>query len=74
MNNIVKIREVKRQHEGAWIILPGVLAIGIGITASGETGIIVSTSGDVNALRKQIPERVEEIPVELRYSGPILAQ
>ncbi|MCB0291119.1 MAG: hypothetical protein KDH97_12755 [Calditrichaeota bacterium] len=73
MADIEQIKAVKRAHERAWMALEGVEAVGIGITSSGHTGIIISVSANPTRFRRQIPERIDDVPVEIRVSGPIIA-
>lgn len=67
------MKAVKRAHERTWMALDGVEAVGIGITSSGDTGIIISVSANPAGIRRQIPERIDDVPVEIRVSGPIIA-
>lgn len=73
MADINHIKSVKRAHERTWMALDGVTAVGIGIITGGQTGIIISVSANPAGLRRQIPEQVDGVPVEIRVSGPIVA-
>lgn len=73
MADIEQIKAVKRAHERTWMALEGVEAVGIGILSGGQTGIIVSVSANPAGMRRQIPERIDDVPIEIRVSGPIVA-
>jgi len=69
-----KAKRIKKRYEESWISIPGVTAVGVGLTAGNEVGIIVSVTAEPEKIRKQIPERVKGIPVELQITGEIKAQ
>ena len=71
--NIDKIKKVKRQHEKAWMSLKQVVAVGIGQTSVGETGILVAVRKDPDKIRAQIPEMIKGIRVEIQQIGEIKA-
>lgn len=66
-----EIREVKARHEGEWLSLEEVVAVGIGRTEDRGTGIIVSIREGNGGLRGRIPREVDGVPVELRETGDI---
>ena len=68
-----KVRTVKRAHEKTWLAMSGVVAVGIGLTQSGEPGIIISTSVAPEKLRPAIPDSIDGVPVELNQTGEISA-
>jgi len=68
------IKQVKKKYEKAWMHLPEVQAVGIGITSTGKQGIIVIVKRLNDALKKQLPTEVEGIPVEVQLGGPFLAR
>lgn len=69
-----KARQVKQRHEESWMAIQGVNAVGVGLTAGRKIGIIVSVSGEAGKIRKQIPARVEGVPVEIQITGEFKAQ
>ena len=68
-----KIRQIKRMHESSWLGIEGVVAVGIGITTSGEPGIVISTKVSPSQLQQVIPTNIEGIAIEVRQSGEIKA-
>lgn len=71
--NIEKAKAAKQKIEASWLGIEGVVGIGIGLTSSGQVGIIVSTRDDPAQLQDRIPSQVEGVPVELQRSGEIRA-
>ena len=72
-DQIEKIRAVKKKYEKSWLALKGVVAVGIGKTSTGKTGIIVSVKGDRKKYQRQIADEIEGIPVEIQETGEIKA-
>jgi hypothetical protein len=72
--SIERARRVKQTHESRWLALRGVVAVGIAQRADGTPTIIVSVETDSDPIHRQIPERVDDVPVEIRVAGPIQAQ
>lgn len=70
---IERITTIKRTHEKRWLAIDGVVAIGIGTTSSGKTGLIVSVKGDALKIRGQIPNRIDDTEVEIQVTGSIKA-
>lgn len=73
-HSLERARTVKQAHESRWLTLKGVVAVGIGQLDDGRPGIIISVEADSDRIRRQIPEQVEGVPVEIRVTGPIRAQ
>ncbi|MFQ5769827.1 MAG: hypothetical protein ACE5HX_04790 [bacterium] len=71
--SITKIRAVKQKHEKAWLAMEGVVAVGIGKTSDGCTGLIVSIKENASKFRQQIPVIIEEVPIEIQEIGEIKA-
>lgn len=65
---IEHIRRVKAEMEAHWMKQDAILAVGIGSTSSGRTGIIVTTLKIDQQVLREVPEMVEGIPIELRTS------
>ncbi|MER3525348.1 MAG: hypothetical protein C4326_15220 [Ignavibacteria bacterium] len=72
-NDIERIKAVKQKHERTWLALDGVVAVGIGTLRSGATGIVISVREDTGALRTKLPEKIEDVEIEIRVSGPLRA-
>ncbi len=72
-DQIEKIKAVKLKYEKSWLTLEGVIAVGIGKTAAGKTGIIVSVKEDVKKYRRKIADEIEGIPIEIQETGEIKA-
>lgn len=70
---IERITTIKRTHEKRWLAIDGVVAIGIGTTTSGRTGLIVSVEEGASRIRRQIPNRIEDTEVEIQVTGSMKA-
>lgn len=68
-----RIKEVKRKYEQQWLALADVVAVGIGTLTSGKTGLIVSVKEGTEKLRALIPQKVDEVEVEVRVTGELRA-
>jgi hypothetical protein len=68
-----RVRAVKRLHEKRWLACDGVVAVGIGQRADGSPQIVVSVEADAARIRREIPEQVEGVPVEIRVTGQMRA-
>lgn len=66
-----KIRAVKKKYEPAWLKIPGVVSVGIGMLADGKPGIRIGASVDVASLQKKLPPEVEGVALEVFFCGPI---
>ena len=53
--------------------MKGVVAVGIGNTANGTPGIIISVQENVAIYHGQIPESIDNIPIEIQITGEIKA-
>ncbi|HHE55845.1 MAG TPA: hypothetical protein ENL21_08690 [Caldithrix abyssi] len=67
------LKAIKQKVEKDWLQIPGVTAVGIGKTESGEAGIIVSVTELSLEVQSSIPSQVEGVPVEIKFTGPIQA-
>jgi len=72
-DSIKKIKKIKQKYEREWLRIEGVVAVGIGNLANGAPGIIVSVKKDAKEIRRQIPETVRGVAVEIRETGEIRA-
>jgi hypothetical protein len=68
-----RVRAVKQQHEKRWMACAGVVGVGIGQRGDGSPQIIVSVEADAERIRREIPEQVEGVPVEIRVTGHMRA-
>jgi hypothetical protein len=68
-----KLKKIKKKHEKHWLSIENVIAVGIGLTAKGQVGLIVSVTERTEFMYKKIPSRVDDIPVEIHVSGEIRA-
>jgi hypothetical protein len=69
--SLQKAREIRNRYEEIWMELGFVTAIGIGLTSSGRTGIIISLEKDDPAIRSIFPAEIEGIPIEVKITGEI---
>ena len=68
---LTKAREVKRQNEDRWLAMEGVVAVGIGQGEDERPKVVVSVEADSARLRRDIPEDVEGVEVEIQITGPM---
>ncbi len=73
MADLNKVRQVKNRHEKEWMARKEVVAVGIGKT-DGETGIVISVSGNPEKVRKEIEERIDGVPIKIQQTGAFEAQ
>lgn len=67
------IQEVKAAHEAAWMELPGVTGVGIGLCEGAECIRVFLTEAS-EEVREAIPDRVEGYPVDLEITGSFRAR
>ena len=72
-NQLNRIRRVKAANEKKWLTLPEVVGVGIGVTSTGETGIIVSVKENPQKIREKIPAEISGVPIEIRETGEFKA-
>lgn len=70
---IERIKSIKLANEKRWLAIDGVVAVGIGTTSSGKTGLIVSVKERTPSIRKHIPLHVDDVDIEIRETGKIRA-
>jgi hypothetical protein len=68
-----RVKQIKRRYEQQWLSLAGVVAVGIGTTAAGKVGVIVSVKENPEKIRASIPQQVDGIDVEIRVTGELRA-
>lgn len=64
---------IKQQYKQKWLAMEEVVAIGIG-RAGGETGIIISVTEHSDKVRREIPGRIEGVPITIRETGEFNVQ
>ena len=74
VENLDKIKEIKRKFEEEWLAHPAVVGVGIGILSTGGMGLIISVLKSDKAITNFFPEAVEGISIEVQESGKIEAQ
>ncbi|HXG00496.1 MAG TPA: hypothetical protein VNL69_06910 [Bacteroidota bacterium] len=72
-SQIQRVQELKRRYESEWLKLDGVVAVGIGTVSSGAIGLIVSVRAHADAVRARIPERLDDVEIEVRETGELRA-
>jgi len=74
LQQVVKLQEIQARHENLVLAVPGVVGIGIGLTEEGKgLAFIVYVEKLTAALKVQLPEHIEGVPVRLFESGIIKA-
>ena len=68
-----KIRRIKARNEKDWLRIEEVVAVGIGKTSEGSTGLIVSVKENAGVIREKIPARIEDVVIEIQETGEIKA-
>ncbi len=71
--NYQKINRIKQNVEKDFLKIPGVVAVGIGKTSKGQSGIIVSVTELSLEIQTSIPTQIEGIPIEIKVTGPFEA-
>jgi hypothetical protein len=70
----MSIQEAKQKHQDALMALPGVVTVGIGLTADRVPAIIVGVVDLRSATAAQIPKSLEGYPVFTFEAGRPTAQ
>ncbi len=65
------IQKIKESHESELMALPGVTAVGIGLTGDRKECIMVYVDGEVS--KERVPKEIEGYPVEVRVRGTFRA-
>jgi hypothetical protein len=68
------IQEVKVKYEQQIIETPGVVSMGIGKDAKGNTAIIIGIEQESEGIRAVLPKELDGYPVEVKATGPARAQ
>lgn len=72
--SLEQVRALKRANEERWLALPGVVGVGIGRGPDGGYRLLVSIDAGNAHSRREIPEEVEGVAVEIRITGPVRAR
>lgn len=67
------IEQVQEAHTDAWMAIPGVVGTAIGLH-EGQPCILILTAANAEAIRAQIPDRVEGYPVIIQHTSEIRAR
>ncbi len=68
------IQDVKAKYEKQIIATPGVVSMGIGKNAAGDTAIIIGIEKDSEKTRAALPKELDGYPIEIQTTGPARAQ
>ncbi len=68
------IKEVKQQHQDAWLAHPQVVSVGIGLNAEKQPAIIVGVKSALEDGDERFPEFIDGYPVEVHVIGSPLAE
>lgn len=68
-----KARRIKREQQKSWMQVNGVVAVGIGNTSDNKLGLIISVENNPADFKNRFPSQIEDVPVEIRYTGNIRA-
>ena len=68
-----RVRAVKQLHEQRWLTFTGVVAVGIGQRSDGSPQIVVSVEAEPERIRREIPEQIEGVCVEIQVTGSMRA-
>jgi hypothetical protein len=69
---MVSVEEVKRRHEAHLMRMRGVVGVGIG-RKDGKDCIRVYVERDIPKIRAELPESLEDVPVEVVVAGTFKA-
>lgn len=65
-------QSVKKRYEKQWLNIKGVISVGIG-RVNNRAGIIIVVNKNIYHEKILIPSVVEDVPVEIQYSGELKA-
>ncbi len=68
------IQDVKAKYEQQIITTPGVVSIGIGKNAAGNSAIIIGIEQEDETVKAALPKELDGYPVEIQNIGPVRAQ
>ncbi len=67
-----KAIRVKNMYRDEWLQISDVVAAGVGIE-NGRPAVIISVEKRASAVRRQIPEQIDGVPVIVRQTGELNA-
>jgi hypothetical protein len=68
------IRDVKAQHQGRLLALPGVVSVGLGRRPEGEAEIVVSLDRRRPRTMARLPQTLAGYPVRVEVIGQVRTQ
>ena len=68
------IRDVKAQHQGRLLALPGVVSVGLGRSPEGEAEIVVSLDRRRPRTMARLPQTLAGYPVRVEVIGQVRTQ
>ncbi len=74
LEQMAKVKAIKKQYEKSWFAIAGVVAVGIGTTTAGTVGIIISVKENSDEIHRRIPATIEGVEIEIQKTGEIKAQ
>ena len=66
--HIDEIKKIKDKYSKEWLSKKGVIAVGIGKTQDGQTGIVISVNGDHKKFRRDIPQEIDGVTIQLKLT------
>lgn len=72
---IEKVRKVKERHEEALLQIDGVVGVGVGLSEikTNQAVIQVYTKKSIHEMKKLLPQALDGVPIEIVYTGEIIA-
>lgn len=67
-DKLERIRVIKKQNESDWLRIEEVISVGIGMTSTRDTGIIISVKNNLSKIRKKIPLKIDDVQIEIQKS------
>lgn len=68
-----EVTATKQRYEQEWMALEEVTAIGIGKVAD-QIGIVISVTENPEKVKREIPDRIEGIPIKIQKTGELNVQ
>jgi len=75
MNNVEKsIKDIKAEHESRLMAMPGVVSVGLGQDALGNTVIVIGVETEEHSRALTLPQELHSYPVMFQVLGTIKSQ
>jgi hypothetical protein len=75
MNNVEKsIKDIKAEHESRLMAMPGVVSVGLGRDALGNTVIVIGVETEEHSHTLTLPQELHSYPVKFQVLGTIKSQ